>query len=228
MRYSAIVSLAGAAFVSSAMADDTVVQVFIAGADAQSLVASVVSANPTSTEFAITCPTGTDSSDCGFPDGINLQQLHSSVWIGSANDGGSAVFSFDCTVNAQATQAACVVSVGGPAANDPGVATSTLSGTDVQFFPVTVTAGQQKLGATGGSVPTGSTGSSASGSASGSAASGSKPTGASTMATASASSTSSGAAPSSSAKSAAAVGLSKVSVFGLVSMGVFMAGLSLL
>lgn len=43
------------------------------------------------------------------------------------------------------SSAVCVESIGGPDANFPGVETATLNGTDIIFFPATVTAGLEKL-----------------------------------------------------------------------------------
>jgi hypothetical protein len=42
----------------------------------------------------------------------------------------------------------CTESYGGASANFPGVVTTTLSGTELQFWPVTITAGLDKLSAT--------------------------------------------------------------------------------
>jgi hypothetical protein len=40
--------------------------------DPQTLVASVISADPTATKYFIHCPSGTPSEDCGFPGGIEV------------------------------------------------------------------------------------------------------------------------------------------------------------
>jgi hypothetical protein len=57
--------------------------------------------------------------------------------------------SYECTVyTSGASSAVCTQSLGGAAANDPGVVTTTLTGSEIQFYPATVTAGLEKLSAT--------------------------------------------------------------------------------
>jgi len=54
--------------------------------------------------------------------------------------------SYECTIyTGSASSAVCVESFGGSAANFPGVSTETVTGTDVAFYPATITAGLEKL-----------------------------------------------------------------------------------
>ena len=67
--------------------------------------------------------------------------------------------SWECTVfTTGVTSAVCATSAGGAQANFPGQETATISGTDVAFFPVTVTAGADQLAAETGTSGSGSSG----------------------------------------------------------------------
>lgn len=120
--------------------------VFLLDTGSQPLVASVISANAATTSLAIGCPPGEDSTECGYGPGLDLEHISGLIWQASVTALGAS-FSWSCQV--AVTSAVCVTSVGGDEANDPGMATTTLSASDITSFPVTVTAGAESLSASG-------------------------------------------------------------------------------
>lgn len=130
------------------LAQNTTLSVFLLDTDPQPLVASVVSANAATTSLAIGCPTGEDSSECGFGPGLDLEHISGSIWQASMTSPGEE-FSFSWSCQVAATSAVCVTSAGGAEANDPGMMTTTLSANEITSFPVMVTAGADSLSASG-------------------------------------------------------------------------------
>ncbi|KAE9962789.1 hypothetical protein EG328_012051 [Venturia inaequalis] len=147
------------------------VNLFLLNTDSQQLVASVITANPTTTQYLLTCPSSVDSNDCGYRPGVTVGVKSGSIYGASITDV-DFTMSYECTVYTSGTSSAvCVESMGGSEANFPGVETATLNGTDINFFPATVTAGLEKLSATASGSETKATGTGtakASGSSSGS------------------------------------------------------------
>lgn len=141
------------------------INAFLLNTDPQQLVASVITANPTSTQYLLTCPSSVDANDCGYRPGVTIGQKSGSIWGASLTaPQESFTMSYECTVYTsgaiRSRSAVCTESYGGAAANDPGVVTTTLSGTELQFWPVTITAGLDKLSAsaTGSGVKASTTG----------------------------------------------------------------------
>lgn len=133
-------------FALAAHAQTTIVSLFLYDTDPQPLVASVVAVESSTTTYSIACPTGTDSSDCGYPAGVDTLVTQAPNFAGANIDmAGQFTMNWSCDITSSTVAAVCTVSAGGPAANSPGVETTTLSSTDVQYFPVTVTAGLDKL-----------------------------------------------------------------------------------
>jgi hypothetical protein len=126
-----------------------------------------VAANPTVTAYNIHCAPGTDSTDCGYPLGLNLTVTSGSIYDVAYDGGPGFSLSQRCTIQSSAV---CVEIASGTEANFPGTTTEVVDPTSVVLSPVTVTAGYEKIVAATAS----STGSSKTSSASGSAASGSK------------------------------------------------------
>ncbi|KAK3080103.1 hypothetical protein LTS18_003112 [Coniosporium uncinatum] len=136
----------------------SVTSFFLLNTDPQPLVASVIAANPTAATFYLTCPPGTDQNDCGYSPGITLIAPVPAPAAVSSPPPSSAVwqahqstsdfhFTYSCDVTGT-TSASCSESYGGSAANFPGATTETFSGAgEVRFFPVTITAGLERLGA---------------------------------------------------------------------------------
>jgi len=138
---------------STSLAQTSTVNLFIPGADVQPLVASIVASDATATTYAVECSPGTDSSDCGFPGVFTLTEGPSRAQYTLApevDENGTTAFAgyIDCSL-AGTISAVCTESYGGTEANDPGVATETISGTDLAFIPVVITAGA--VAASGGS-----------------------------------------------------------------------------
>lgn len=130
---------------------------YLLDTDPQELVASVITANPTTTEYLLTCPSSVDDSDCGYRPPVTIGQ-HGSVY-GASLTAEDFTMSYECTVyTGSASSAVCVESDGGSAANFPGVSTETLNGTDVAFYPVTITAGLEKLSGVSASATSSGTG----------------------------------------------------------------------
>lgn len=209
------ISILSTLFISLSRAQNATITAFLVDTDPEPLVASVVTANAATTSLFVQCPSGEDASDCGLGPGISVEQVSTSIWQASMTPPGESFsFSWSCDVDTSATTAVCVTSAGGESANAPGVATTTLSGTDVQFFPVTITAGQQQLGATGGAS---SGGSKSSGGSSSGSASTSKPTASGSSATSSGSTAkaTSGSSSVVSGKGSLALSLAVVGLFAL-------------
>jgi hypothetical protein len=127
---------------------------FIPEADPQSLVASVIAVQDAATTYAIGCPPGTDSNDCGFPAPWTMI-YGSDFYDAHTTDAGAFTESDHCTLHGT-TGAVCTISLGGSEANGQGATTTTLGPSDMTFLPVTITAGVEKLtaAATGAASPT--------------------------------------------------------------------------
>ncbi|KAK5954057.1 hypothetical protein OHC33_004628 [Knufia fluminis] len=121
-------------------------------ADDQILVASVIDQNPDAKTLAITCPPDIDSNDCGFPEPITVT-VGPSTYHQSPTGYYEAYGEFDCKITGT-TEAACAATVGAYEEGDidsegsiTGTAVSSRStstvvtGTDLLFVDVTITAG---------------------------------------------------------------------------------------
>lgn len=56
-----------------------VVSLFLPDTDTQKLVASVIGSSGSMTTYVITCPEGTDASDCGYSDPLTITEGASSL-----------------------------------------------------------------------------------------------------------------------------------------------------
>ncbi|QDS71331.1 hypothetical protein FKW77_002109 [Venturia effusa] len=120
---------------------------FLPDTDKQELVASVITANPTTTQYLLTCPSSLEADECGYRPGVTVGVKSGSIYGASITES-DFTLSYECTVYTSGTSSAvCTESMGGSEANFPGVETTTLNGTDVAFFPATITAGLEKLSA---------------------------------------------------------------------------------
>lgn len=140
-------------------------------------VASVITVSKATTVVQMACPTGIDSNDCGWGNGeITYTLASSSVYAAALSTDGISV-SFGCTSKNAMT---CVMAVpasefgdltsGMTGIGSGGVVTVTTTVDSAPMQTMTVTAGEDKLKATGAA----SAGSTLATSASGTAASGSK------------------------------------------------------
>jgi hypothetical protein len=134
-----------------ALAQDPQVSFFFPGGyEGVSPVASVVTANPTTTVLDITCPTGVDSTECGWGPGIEVSIISTTIYEATMSEAGLFTMTYSCNHNTKASEITCAASMGGSGANDPGVSTAVLSGSDIAFVTASVTSGADLLSATGG------------------------------------------------------------------------------
>lgn len=122
---------------------------FPGGYDGVNPVASVVTVNPTSTAFDLSCPTDVDSTECGWGPGIHYSIISTTIYQATMSEADLFTMTYSCNHNTKASQITCAASMGGPSANDPGVSTAVLSGSEIAFVTATVTSGADLLTATG-------------------------------------------------------------------------------
>ena len=85
MLSSSVLVLAGAALSAAQAASTTasptgpVVSLFLPDTDSQKLVASVVGSAGSMTTYVVTCPQGTDASDCGYSEPVTITENASSL-----------------------------------------------------------------------------------------------------------------------------------------------------
>lgn len=127
----------------------TQIPVFLLDTDPQSLVASVVDVQQATTTLQISCPPGGDASECGYGPGARVR-IAANFADATMSVDGQFSLTWQCSITSSTVAATCTVSAGGPEANFPGVSTETLTGTDIQYIPVTITAGGEKLVTNGG------------------------------------------------------------------------------
>lgn len=133
-------------FIHASLAQQSILSLPFYGYDTQTILASVISANPTATTLSLACPTqtgdsGSEDAECGL---APLQTLiygpstyHMDLSV-PGQDG--ATLTQDCV-----STTICAVSAGGEGANSPGLETVTFSGDEIETMPVTITAGLSKL-----------------------------------------------------------------------------------
>lgn len=146
-----------AALAAFAIAQDRTVQLLLLDTDPQALVASVITANPTMTEYLVGCPTGTNQNDCGYNPPLTVKHAGSVYGASISAADEQFTYSWECTAYTSGeTSAVCTTSAGGAQANFPGAGTTTLMGSDVGFYPVTVTSGADQLAKETAAMATGS------------------------------------------------------------------------
>jgi len=130
---------------TAALAKNSTVEFFFPGSyEGADPVASVVSANPSTTVLNLACPTGTDSTECGFGDGFEYKIISTTIYQASMSELGF-IMTFACDHNIKKDEMSCEVSLGGSNANDPGTTTAVLSANQIEFLTATVTAGEELL-----------------------------------------------------------------------------------
>lgn len=134
--------------------------------------------NPSTTVAHIHCPTGTDSSECGWGNGLEYSIISTTIYQASLTIPGGTM-TFSCDHETKESKIECDVSVGGPSANMPASSQLTLTGSEILYGTAMVVEGEvPKTTGAGGATPTSdsaapaSTGADASGSPT---ASGSQP-----------------------------------------------------
>ncbi|KAK7191606.1 hypothetical protein DPSP01_004787 [Paraphaeosphaeria sporulosa] len=155
---------------AAAKATGTILSVLVPGADNMTLVGSIIEVKSALTTLAVTCPSGTDSNDCGMPEeGMTITQGPKTVVMSTVmpEESGSPIvvnYGWACslggTTTAECTYSA-IPSVTGSV--DPSIlseynaqmtaqsSTTKLGGEELKsvMFPVTITAGAEKLSQTG-------------------------------------------------------------------------------
>ncbi|CAO2653748.1 Nn.00g031590.m01.CDS01 [Neocucurbitaria sp. VM-36] len=170
------------------------------GFDAQTVAASIVSANSDGTTFQLACY---GSTDCGLFPAQTLVSGPSTYNMDESDPNTDFTATQDCVI--ASTGAVCKETAGGSEANFPGSSTETYDATEIGSMLVMVTAGAEKLS---GSAQASATGSGSSASAGNGA---SKTTASATQATGSGaasgspSASKSGSAPATTSTGAAAV-----------------------
>lgn len=155
MRYTISLTyfLAGLSFARAA--SNTLEFPFPGGYEGVDPVASVVEANPSTTVLNVACPTGVDSSECGFGPGFDYSIISTTIYSMSMSES-DFTMTFSCDHNTEAAQMTCGISMGGEGANFPGTTVAVLAGTDVASVTATVTAGADLLeGNAGQTAPAG-------------------------------------------------------------------------
>ncbi|KAJ9613189.1 hypothetical protein H2200_003130 [Cladophialophora chaetospira] len=136
----------------------SIISVFLPDTDQQTLVGSLVASDASKTTIAFGCPSGEDSSDCGFGSGLVTATFGSST-LAYTQTLDSLTLGLDCAVTGT-TAATCTQTYVGPAgyleemtatdltATDTSfntqvttsVTSTALAQTDVTFMPITLTA----------------------------------------------------------------------------------------
>jgi len=131
-------------FASISFAQTGTITLLVPGADPQPLVASIVGSDATATTYAVQCSPGTDSDNCGFVGVFTLTEGPATAaytYGPMVDDNGTVALTgyIDCSL-AGTTSAVCIESFGGTEANFPGISTETLTGTDLPYMLVVITA----------------------------------------------------------------------------------------
>jgi hypothetical protein len=119
--------------------NNTVEFFFPGGYEGVDPVASVVSANPSTTVLNLACPTGTDSTECGFGNGFEYKIISTTIYQASMSEAGF-IMTFSCGHNTKKDEMTCNVSLGGE-----GTTTAVLPANEIKFLTATVTAGGELL-----------------------------------------------------------------------------------
>jgi len=97
------------------------------------------------TEFHIACPTGADSTECGWGPGLDVTIL-SQTRFQATMDADSVSMSLGCDYNKKQVEMTCTVNQEGGNDDTGGKpVTATLSGDDVEFLTASVVAGKSLL-----------------------------------------------------------------------------------
>ncbi|OIW32210.1 hypothetical protein CONLIGDRAFT_260945 [Coniochaeta ligniaria NRRL 30616] len=151
----------------------SIVTLHLPNFDDQTILASVITANPTATSYLLTCPTDEPDDECGLGSGIRVLEgpstLEVHMTLGQITD--------DVTCSLSGDAADCDQSAKG---EDGMLTTGAMhyEGISSWAMPVTVTAGLEALTSTSGSSTTISTSTTNAVSSTGSSGSASTPTGA--------------------------------------------------
>ena len=107
-------------------------------------VATIESANPSTTQFRVACPTGTDSNDCGWGPGLEYTVI-SNTRYQALMTADTVSMSLGCDYNSQAVEMTCTVDQKGGNDDTDGPVTAVLSSSEVAFISATVVEGASLL-----------------------------------------------------------------------------------
>jgi hypothetical protein len=124
-------------------------------------VATIKKVDASTTEFSVSCPTGVDSTECGWGPGLDYT-IVSATHYQAQMSADSVSMSYACDHNTAASEMTCTVAMTGGNMDMADPQTAVLSGTDIAFNTATILKGAEML--TGGAVVAQATGASASGS----------------------------------------------------------------
>jgi len=134
-------------FAAVALAKNSTVEFYFPGGyEGADPVASIISANPSTTVLNLACPTGIDSTECGFGSGFEYKIISTTIYQASMSELGF-IMTFSCDHNIKKDAMSCEVSLGGSNANDPGTTSAVIPVDPSEFLTATVTAGEELLDA---------------------------------------------------------------------------------
>lgn len=126
-------------------AADTIDFFFPAGSEGVDPVATIKTANPSTTEFRLSCPTGAASDDCGWGPGLDYTILSKTKYQAQMS-AGSFSMSFGCDHNTVKSEMVCGVYMSGQDFGlSVGTQLATLSKDDIIFNTATVVQGASLL-----------------------------------------------------------------------------------
>ncbi|XP_014559682.1 hypothetical protein COCVIDRAFT_91331 [Bipolaris victoriae FI3] len=130
---------------STVCAADIVSFYFPGGYEGADPVATINTVNPTMTEFRMACPTGIDSSECGWGPGLDATILSQTRYQATMDAGGVSM-SLGCDYNKKDVEMTCTVKQKGGNDDTGGEpVTAVFSNDDVKFLTVDVVAGNSLL-----------------------------------------------------------------------------------
>nr|POE96472.1 hypothetical protein CFP56_56522 [Quercus suber] len=115
--------------------------------------ASIIGVQDSVTTMSLACAAGTDASDCGLAP-VQALIYGPGTYLMAMSDGSDFTATQDCMISGTTAPATCTEFATGPAANDPGMSTTTYDATDVALVSVTVTGGADLLSAGTGAAST--------------------------------------------------------------------------
>ncbi|KAF2123412.1 hypothetical protein P153DRAFT_371732 [Dothidotthia symphoricarpi CBS 119687] len=124
---------------STTLAQDVVSFFFPGGYEGDAPVATIKTANPSTTAMHIACATGVDATECGFGTGVDVRVISGTSFEGTMS-AETYTMSYNCDYNTKAVEMTCTADMTG---QDPQ--TAVLSGSDVAFVPATVVQGAELL-----------------------------------------------------------------------------------
>jgi hypothetical protein len=114
------------------------------GSEGVDPIATIRKVSASTTEMNIACPTGVDSTECGWGPGLDYTII-SATHYQAQMSAESVSMSFACDHNTAKSEMTCTVAMTGGDMDMAGPQTAVLSGSEVAFVTATVVAGAEKL-----------------------------------------------------------------------------------